>query len=105
MSSQIEYFKGEVCGDGNCKSRRYFEGDDGFIYCKNGHMKEVTRPSQKSFQISYHTHSITFTQGYRATQQDEDDFGNQGRISRRKREVQEKASRSGDFVTFFQAFF
>jgi RNA polymerase I-specific transcription initiation factor RRN7 len=29
--------KGPVCGVENCRSRRYEEGEDGFLYCENGH--------------------------------------------------------------------
>jgi RNA polymerase I-specific transcription initiation factor RRN7 len=29
--------KGTVCGVENCRSRRYEEGEDGFLYCQNGH--------------------------------------------------------------------
>lgn len=29
--------KGPVCGIENCRSRRYDEGEDGFLYCQNGH--------------------------------------------------------------------
>ena len=41
MSSQIDYFKGEPCGIGNCKSKRFFVADDGETYCGRGHMQEV----------------------------------------------------------------
>ncbi|KAF1913028.1 hypothetical protein BDU57DRAFT_532144 [Ampelomyces quisqualis] len=29
--------KGPVCGIENCRSRRYDEGEDGYLYCQNGH--------------------------------------------------------------------
>jgi RNA polymerase I-specific transcription initiation factor RRN7 len=29
--------KGTVCGVENCRSKRYEEGEDGFLYCQNGH--------------------------------------------------------------------
>lgn len=29
--------KGPICGVENCRSRRYDEGEDGFLYCQNGH--------------------------------------------------------------------
>ncbi|KAF2849671.1 hypothetical protein T440DRAFT_490274 [Plenodomus tracheiphilus IPT5] len=29
--------KGPICGIENCRSRRYDEGEDGFLYCQNGH--------------------------------------------------------------------
>ncbi|KAF2658231.1 hypothetical protein K491DRAFT_713808 [Lophiostoma macrostomum CBS 122681] len=31
--------KGPVCGIENCRSRRYEEGEDGYLYCQNGHRK------------------------------------------------------------------
>ncbi|KAF1836466.1 hypothetical protein BDW02DRAFT_567057 [Decorospora gaudefroyi] len=31
--------KGPVCGVENCRSRRYEEGEDGFLYCQNGHQQ------------------------------------------------------------------
>ncbi|KAL6160687.1 hypothetical protein ACJQWK_11750 [Exserohilum turcicum] len=31
--------KGPVCGVENCRSRRYEEGDDGRLYCQNGHQQ------------------------------------------------------------------
>lgn len=35
--------KGPVCGVENCRSRRYEEGEDGYLYCQNGHRKGVCR--------------------------------------------------------------
>jgi len=32
--------KGPVCGIENCRSRRYEEGEDGYLYCQNGHQQE-----------------------------------------------------------------
>src|SRR4051812_2090938 len=29
--------KGPICGIENCRSRRYEEGEDGYLYCQNGH--------------------------------------------------------------------
>jgi RNA polymerase I-specific transcription initiation factor RRN7 len=29
--------KDTVCGVENCRSKRYEEGEDGFLYCQNGH--------------------------------------------------------------------
>ncbi|KAF1996646.1 hypothetical protein P154DRAFT_498312 [Amniculicola lignicola CBS 123094] len=31
--------KGPICGIENCRSRRYDEGEDGYLYCENGHRK------------------------------------------------------------------
>ncbi|KAF2747886.1 hypothetical protein M011DRAFT_42817 [Sporormia fimetaria CBS 119925] len=31
--------KGPVCGEDNCRSKYYEEGDDGYLYCQNGHRK------------------------------------------------------------------
>ncbi|KAF2684016.1 hypothetical protein K458DRAFT_487550 [Lentithecium fluviatile CBS 122367] len=31
--------RGPVCGIENCRSRRYEEGEDGYLYCQNGHRK------------------------------------------------------------------
>lgn len=31
--------KGPVCGVENCRSRRYEEGEDGYLYCQNGHQQ------------------------------------------------------------------
>ncbi|KAF1952356.1 hypothetical protein CC80DRAFT_479584 [Byssothecium circinans] len=31
--------KGQVCGVENCRSRTFEEGEDGFLYCQNGHRK------------------------------------------------------------------
>ncbi|CAI6330662.1 unnamed protein product [Periconia digitata] len=31
--------RGTVCGIENCRSRRYEEGEDGYLYCENGHRK------------------------------------------------------------------
>lgn len=31
--------KGPVCGIENCRSRHYEEGEDGYLYCQNGHRK------------------------------------------------------------------
>ncbi|PVI01925.1 hypothetical protein DM02DRAFT_590451 [Periconia macrospinosa] len=31
--------RGPVCGIDNCRSRRYEEGEDGYLYCENGHRK------------------------------------------------------------------
>lgn len=33
--------KGRICGVENCRSRRYEEGEDGFLYCQNGHRQHV----------------------------------------------------------------
>ncbi|KAL5117806.1 hypothetical protein ACEQ8H_004280 [Pleosporales sp. CAS-2024a] len=32
--------KGSVCGIENCRSRHYEEGEDGYLYCQNGHRQE-----------------------------------------------------------------
>ncbi|ORY10038.1 hypothetical protein BCR34DRAFT_357253 [Clohesyomyces aquaticus] len=51
--------KGEICGAENCRSRVYEEGEDGYLYCENGHRKGelvrgkddddyTTAPRQKS---------------------------------------------------------
>jgi RNA polymerase I-specific transcription initiation factor RRN7 len=31
--------RGPICGVENCRSRRYEEGEDGFLYCQNGHQQ------------------------------------------------------------------
>ena len=31
--------KGPICGIENCRSRRYEEGEDGYLYCQNGHQQ------------------------------------------------------------------
>ncbi|KAG9195278.1 hypothetical protein G6011_00399 [Alternaria panax] len=31
--------KGPVCGVENCRSRRYEQGEDGYLYCQNGHQQ------------------------------------------------------------------
>jgi hypothetical protein len=35
--------KGPVCGVENCRSRWYEEGEDGYLYCQNGHRKGVSQ--------------------------------------------------------------
>ncbi|KAF2472898.1 uncharacterized protein BDR25DRAFT_302497 [Lindgomyces ingoldianus] len=30
---------GPICGIENCRSRVYEEGEDGYLYCENGHRK------------------------------------------------------------------
>jgi hypothetical protein len=35
--------KGPVCGVENCRSRLYEEGEDGYLYCQNGHRQGVSR--------------------------------------------------------------
>lgn len=36
------FTKGQECGkEDNCKSKLYYYEENGFKYCKNGHMQEV----------------------------------------------------------------
>ncbi|KAI9880099.1 MAG: Pol I core factor CF [Pleopsidium flavum] len=66
----MDYFRGDVCGVDNCRATQYYI-EDGLSYCKNGHRRE----------------------GRTQVQEDEDDFGTQGRKTRQKRETREKVSR------------
>jgi hypothetical protein len=34
--------KGPICGIENCRSRSYEEGEDGYLYCQNGHRQGVS---------------------------------------------------------------
>jgi hypothetical protein len=34
--------KGPICGIENCRSRSYEEGEDGYLYCQNGHRQAVS---------------------------------------------------------------
>lgn len=41
MPTKLQYTKGRRCGkEDNCKSTLYYE-EDGFRYCKRGHLQEV----------------------------------------------------------------
>jgi RNA polymerase I-specific transcription initiation factor RRN7 len=45
--------KGPVCGIENCRSRRYEEGEDGHLYCQNGHQQAaVVRGEDEDDYIS-----------------------------------------------------
>ncbi|KAH8659085.1 hypothetical protein BGZ60DRAFT_414514 [Tricladium varicosporioides] len=73
MASQIEHHKfprNESCTEEGCRARKYYI-EDGKKFCQRGHEQ------------------IGFTQ----TQQDEDDWSNQGRKTRKKREHIERAQR------------
>ena len=43
MSGKIDWFKGPVCGQENCRSKRYRE-EDGRRFCGEGHRQEVLMP-------------------------------------------------------------
>ena len=51
MPTKVQYMVGQRCGkEDNCKSTQYYE-EDGFQYCKRGHLQEVNRdPSQLSLR-------------------------------------------------------
>lgn len=51
MSTKLQYTKGQRCGkEDNCKSTLYYE-ENGFKYCKRGHLQEVNRnPSQLTIE-------------------------------------------------------
>lgn len=69
MPKKLEYTKGQRCGkEDNCRSTLYYK-ENSFQYCKRGHLQEGI-----------------------PTQQDEDDFGTQGRKTRVRRETKEKVS-------------
>lgn len=71
MSSQVEYHRfsrNESCIEEGCRSRKWYI-EDGKKFCQRGH--EQT--------------------GFTQTQRDEDDFGNEGKKARKKREEKERA--------------
>jgi RNA polymerase I-specific transcription initiation factor RRN7 len=71
MSSQVEYHRfsrNENCIEEGCRSRKWYI-EDGKKFCQRGH--EQT--------------------GFTQTQRDEDDFGNEGKKTRKKREDEERA--------------
>ena len=71
MSSQVEYHRfsrNESCTEEGCRSRKWYI-EDGKKFCQRGH--EQT--------------------GFTQTQRDEDDFGNEGKRTRKKREDKERA--------------
>ncbi|KAH8804812.1 RNA polymerase I-specific transcription initiation factor-like protein rrn7 [Xylogone sp. PMI_703] len=73
MSSHVEYHKfrrGETCTEEGCRAHRFYI-EDGMKFCQRGH-------AQANFTL---------------TQQDEDDFGTQGKKSRKKREEKERTQR------------
>ena len=43
MSGKINWFKGPVCGQENCKSKWYYK-DAGKTVCRLGHEQEVVMP-------------------------------------------------------------
>lgn len=43
MSGKLDYWKGSVCGEDNCKSTWYYE-ERGRTYCRRGHEQEVSMP-------------------------------------------------------------
>ncbi|KAF2870713.1 hypothetical protein BDV95DRAFT_574423 [Massariosphaeria phaeospora] len=49
--------KGPICGIDNCRSRFYEEGDDGYLYCQNGHRKGelLTQPDDEDFNSAKRT--------------------------------------------------
>ncbi|KAL6708023.1 hypothetical protein ACN47E_003457 [Coniothyrium glycines] len=57
--------KGPICGVENCRSRNYEEGEDGFLYCQNGHRQH----------------------GLVRGEDDEDNFMNATRVVTRKQKV------------------
>jgi hypothetical protein len=81
----MEYVRGDVCGVDNCRATRYYI-EDGLSYCKNGHRRG--RYALISFNLNFSDYVVR-TQ----VQEDEDDFGTQGRKTRQKRETREKVSR------------
>jgi hypothetical protein len=49
--------KGPRCGIENCRSRLYEEGEDGYLYCGNGHRKGVSWCAVSDSEISGGTNS------------------------------------------------
>ncbi|KAL8929248.1 MAG: hypothetical protein Q9208_001331 [Pyrenodesmia sp. 3 TL-2023] len=71
MSASTETFRrDEPCGIENCRSKRFYE-EGGLFYCKRGHLQH-SNPQ---------------------TQEDDDDFGTQGRKTKQKKEAEEKVSK------------
>jgi RNA polymerase I-specific transcription initiation factor RRN7 len=74
MSEAIEYHRfprGDHCTFPGCPAKRYYI-DSGKRICRLGHEQE----------------------GFRQVQSDEDDFGTQGKVTRRKREEKEKVQKT-----------
>ncbi|KAH7371389.1 hypothetical protein BKA66DRAFT_572882 [Pyrenochaeta sp. MPI-SDFR-AT-0127] len=75
--------KGPVCGVENCRSRTYEEGEDGFLYCQNGHRQH----------------------GLVRGEDDEDNFSTAIRtVTRRKKDVDENEKRAAKHFSGRQAF-
>ncbi|APA05763.1 hypothetical protein sscle_01g005330 [Sclerotinia sclerotiorum 1980 UF-70] len=73
MSSAIDYHKfrkGETCNEEGCRARKFYI-EDGKKFCQRGHEQA----------------------GFTQTQQDEDDWNQQGKKSRRKREEKEQVEK------------
>ncbi|TVY21399.1 RNA polymerase I-specific transcription initiation factor rrn7 [Lachnellula arida] len=73
MSSYIDYHRfprGESCTEEGCRSRKYYI-EDGKKFCQRGHEQA----------------------GFTQTQQDEDDWNQQGRKTRKKKEEKEKVEK------------
>ncbi|CAD6443553.1 57851537-36f7-48e2-993b-0d246bfdb062-CDS [Sclerotinia trifoliorum] len=73
MSSAIDYHKfrrGETCSEEGCRARKFYI-EDGKKFCQRGHEQA----------------------GFTQTQQDEDDWNQQGKKSRRKREEKEQVEK------------
>ncbi len=47
----VEYLKGEVCGVDNCRVTQYYL-EDGQLFCRNGHRKEVEPVSHRVFEFN-----------------------------------------------------
>ncbi|CAO2653736.1 Nn.00g031470.m01.CDS01 [Neocucurbitaria sp. VM-36] len=75
--------KGPICGVENCRSRRYEEGEDGFLYCQNGHRQH----------------------GLVRGEDDEDNFMNASRaITRKKKGIDDSEKRTAKHFSGRRAF-
>ncbi|KAL9058873.1 MAG: hypothetical protein Q9206_001727 [Seirophora lacunosa] len=88
MSAPTEYFRrDEPCGIENCRSKRFYD-EDGYIYCRRGHLQHVKEEGGFGANIVN-----ARSQSNQQTQEDDDDFGTQGRKIKQKKEPEQKVSK------------